>query len=709
MLNDIDGNDLAGLIDRDSDLHRLEAFHFVDRNSIGRSRSSRSSLSQSVVDRRAGHRHAGLNIELSSRDILTNQHIETGVDEILTEVRSLVVLDNIDGNDLAGLVDRDSDLHRLEALHLIDRNSIGRSRSSRSSLSQSVVDRRAGHRHAGLNIELSSRDILTNQHIETGVDEILTEVRSLVVLDNIDGNDLAGLVNRDSDLHRLETLNVIYNRFSRGVRFRGSSGIISLNSDAVCGSSLADRIVDGVGSHGHTGLHVNLSSSDILANERGQRFIGKKIGAEARGLAMIRSSNRSNLAVGNFNINGKLTEALYGVRIAGYSGFAAEFSSSLSQSIIDRVGSHGHAGLHIDLGGRDILTGQRIKACGDQISAEARSFVVLDNRHSDDLASLVNLNSNLHRTKALNVIGLRAALSRSSSLSQSIVNRVGSHGHAGLDVNLSGRDILTNKVVKACSDQVSAEARSLVVLDNRNGNDLAGIVNRNFDLHRTKALNIVGVCSNDRLSRFAGSRSGGSKDRVLIARIRRNTERILGISNRFGNRADISGRGNGRAANRIDMIAERIGIGRDGDELILERIFCNLRSQTSGLLKGTDISLSDITINMNADSNRDRSAVTVRRSSHGVADNLSIGILGCKDFFEETALGEAFVSNLLIFAARENGIKRIHLRSELLLLDRALGHLVSDSKQHRSNEREDEQTKRKLHNITHSSFPPQSS
>ena len=60
----------------------------------------------------------------------------------------------------------------------------------------------------------------------------------------------------------------------------------------------------------------------------------------------------------------------------------------------------------------------------------------------------------------------------------------------------------------------------------------------------------------------------GGKDRVLVARVRRNAEGVLGIGQDLGNRVHESGRGNGRAADGIHIVVQRIRIGSDADELI---------------------------------------------------------------------------------------------------------------------------------------------
>ena len=538
------------------------------------------------------------------------------------------MLNNIHSSDLAGLINQNLYLHRLEALHVVNSSGgLGSSFLSRSSLSgrsgsgsslQRIVDAVGGHRHAGLHIDLRSRDVLTHQRVKARRDQVRAEARGLVVLNNIHSSDLAGLINQNLYLHRLEALHVVdvtssrsssRNGSSSGRRRRSIGGLRSLNCDAICSSSLLERISNSIGSHGHAGLHINLSGRDVLTNQIGQRFLGEDVSAKARGLAVHRRIDRGDHAVLNSNVHGELAKALDGVRI-----------------------------------GRNL---------------------------------------------------------RAGSLERSI-DTLGGHGHASLDVNRSTGDILTNQRIKdrGIRNQIRAEARGLVVLKHLDGDDLAGIINRNLDLHGAKAIDIVGIGGHNRLG-IAGSSSSGSEDRFLITRSRRNTQRVLRIGKDLRNSTHKSAGRNSRAADGIDVIAKRIRIGSDGNELILKVRFTHLGAQTGGLLKSTDIGLGDVALGADTDSDRDRSAVALRSSGQRVADNSAGGILGLKDLVQGAALGQTFIFNLSILAARKHGVERFHLGSELLSLDRPLGHFVGHRQRDSSHKREHEETKRELKNVTH--------
>ena len=79
----------------------------------------------------------------------------------------------------------------------------------------------------------------------------------------------------------------------------------------------------------------------------------------------------------------------------------------------------------------------------------------------------------------------------------------------------------------------------------------------------------------------------------------------------------------------------------------------------------------------------------------------AVSVLANEDFVKHAVFGNALIRNLFVFAAGKNCIQSRHLGSQLLRLDRALGDFVSDGQQHRGDKRKDEQTERKLHNITH--------
>ena len=312
------------------------------------------------------------------------------------------------------------------------------------------------------------------------------------------------------------------------------------------------------------------------------------------------------------------------------------------------------------------------------------------------------LHRNVHGELAEALDGVRIGRNLRAGSLEGRIDGLGGHRHASLHIDGGAGDILTNQRIedRGIRNQISAEARGLVVLDNLNGDDLASVVNRNLDLHRAEAVDVIGIGGHNRLG-VAGSSGGGSQDGFLIARSRRDAPGVLRIGKDFGNGADKRAGRNSRAADGIDIVVQRIRIGSDGDELILELSLANLGAQTGGLLQSADIGLGDMTLGADADGDRDRSAVALRRSSQRIADGRTRGILGFENLVQGAALGEAFILNLRILAAREHSVERVHLGGELLGLDRALGHFIGHRKRNSSHEREDEETKRELKNVTH--------
>ena len=535
------------------------------------------------------------------------------------------------------------------------------------------------------------------------------------MLDDFNGSDLAGLVDRDRNLHRLEASHLINRRVSRSGFFSSgffSRGFLFLlffqDSNAIGSRSSLDGSVDRIRGHSNASLDVDLAGRKIKTNQRRKRFLSQQIRAKARRLAMLRSSNGSDLAVGNFNIKRQLLEALHGVGIARDNGLAASRSSSLLERIVDALGGHGDASLDVDLSGSDVLTNQGIKTSIDKIRAEARGLAMLGHGNRNDLARVVNFDRNLHRAKASDIVDGGAG--RRSRQRQRLIDAVGSHGHASLNIDLSGRDILTDQRIKACSDQIRAEARRLVVLKNRHGSDLASIINSNLDLHRTKAVDIVSVCRDNRLSRLAGSGGSSGQNGLLIARVGRDAQHVLGMRENVLHAADESRGRNSRAADGVHVVREGIRISRNSDELIHERRFGNLRAQTSGLRQSADIGLSHIAFSADTDGDRDRSAVALRVGNKRITGNVAGFVGRGKHLSNLAALRKTFNRfDLCVGITRKNLIQRFHLRSDLLFSDRSLGHFVGQRQRDGSNESEQEQSERKLHDITHSSCPPQSS
>ena len=141
---------------------------------------------------------------------------------------------------------------------------------------------------------------------------------------------------------------------------------------------------------------------------------------------MLGHSNGHDLALAvhlNRNLHRPEAGHLVGLRTA------ISRSRSLLERLIDRVAGQRRTGLHINLSGGDILTNQSVKhrGIGNQIRTKARSLVMLGHGNGHDLALAINLDRNLHRSKAVHVVNIGSA-SVSSDLFSRGFFRTGSRG-----------------------------------------------------------------------------------------------------------------------------------------------------------------------------------------------------------------------------------------------------------------------------------------
>ena len=456
--------------------------------------------------------------------------------------------------------------------------------------------------------------------------------------------------------------------------------------------------------------------SQILADQRGERFIGQYIRAEARRLAVVRRADGSDLAaILHLDIQRELVHALHGVRIARHRRrglSAAEVSGGLLQRIVDGVAGQRHAALHVDLRGCDVLTHQRVEHAliGNQVSAQARRLVVFRHRHGHDLARVVQRDFHLERRKAGHVVGLRAALAGltgGSSLLQRVVDGVAGQRHAALHVDLRGRDVLTHQRVEhtLVGNQVGTEARRLVVFRHGHRHDLAVAVHSHIHLERRKASHVIGVRGgfHRRVLALVAAvdGSGFRQNRVLVARVRLNAERALRVGQHLLHRVHKRAGRDRRARNGVHIIAQRVRVSGDRDELLLESVVAHAAAETLRLLKGADIDLRDVAAFAHAEGDRNLSAIALRVRGQRITLDAAVSVFADENLIKHAVVRNTFILNLLVFAARQHRVQRSHLGGQLLLLDRALGHFVRDGQQHRGNKRKDEQTERKLHNITH--------
>ena len=323
------------------------------------------------------------------------------------------------------------------------------------------------------------------------------------------------------------------------------------------------------------------------------------------------------------------------------------------------------------------------------------------------------LNRNVHGKLVETLDCIRVSRYLRAGLPERRIDGLAGQGSTRPHVNLRSSDILTDERIeyRGIRDQISAEARRLIVFEHGDGSNLAGVIHSYLDLDRAETGDVVGIGCNHRLSRSTGRSSRRSKHRFLIARVRSDAERVLCIGKNLSHCTD-EGRGrNGRTTKGIHIVRKRIRVSGNRNELILEFRLADSAAETGGLLQCADIHLCHIALGADAKRNRDRSAVALRVGHKGVTGNLT-GLLALahKHLINQTAFGQILdINDLLIIAAGEHLAQSFLLRSNLLFSNRPLGHFIGDSQADRRYEREDEKTNSEFHDITHSSLPPQSS
>ena len=630
---------------------------------------------------------------------------------------------HLHGDDLARRIHRDFHGERLEARHVVGLGSglVGSGRSLTGSprcgsLSKRVVHGIRGQRRARLGIQLRGGDVLTHQRGQVlSLQHLAANARRLVVAVSTHGSNLAILIDGDHHRERLEARHVVARR--------GHAGGNSLIHSRSRGSSLLKRVVDRVAGQRHAGLHVDLSGGDVLTHQRVEHgSVLDQRSAKTRRLAMRGHLHGDDLArVIHRDLHGERLEAgdlinrrarLLGrlcfhsrgglhIRFLILDGKAVR-GSSLLERVVDRRAGQRHTSLHVDLRRGGILTNDGGKSIlRQQIRSKARRLVVLIDGDGSNLAIL---HRDVHRELVKALDGIRIGRHLRTSLTQCIVDGIAGQRRAGLHVDASRRDVLTHQRIKhgGVSDQVSTEARRLVVLRHGDGDDLAVFVHSDLNLERLEAGHIVGRGGHNRLGRLTCSGSCGSQHGVLVARVRLDAQRALRIGQHVGHGVHKRGRGNRRAAQRVHVVTERIRVSRNRDKLILELALAHAAAQTRGLLQRANVHLRHIALRAYAEGDRDFSAVALRRSGQRVALNLAAN-LADEQLVQNAVLGNPFIFNLLVFAAREHRVQRFHLGCELLILDRPLRHFIGDSQSHGGDKREGEQTNRQFDDVTHSS------
>ena len=183
--------------------------------------------------------------------------------------------------------------------------------------------------------------------------------------------------------------------------------------------------------------------------------------------------------------------------------------------------------------------------------------------------------------------------------------------------------------------------------------------------------------------------------------MRLNAERALRVGQHLLHRVHKRAGRDRRARNGVHIIAQRVRVSGNRDELLLESVVAHAAAETLRLLKGADIDLRDVAAFAHAEGDRNLSAIALRVRGQRIPIDAAVSVFADENLIKRAVVRNTFILNLLVFAARQHRVQRSHLGGQLLLLDRALSHFVRDGQQHRGNKRKDEQTERKLHNITH--------
>ena len=304
---------------------------------------------------------------------------------------------------------------------------------------------------------------------------------------------------------------------------------------------------------------------------------------------------------------------------------------------------------------------------------------------------------------------------RGSGLPERVVDRVAGQRHAGLHVNLRVLNVLSDKRAQHCfvRDEIRAQARRFIVFRHADAHDLALAVQFDGDLEGLETGHVVNRCAcggRFRLGRLSGfpfcfraavGRRGSREDRVLVARLGLDAQRTLRVRKDLLAGVQESAGRHGRAGNLVDVRAQRVGIRRDADELLLESVLADAAAQTRSLLQGADVNLRHVAFGADAHRNRDLSAVALRGSGQRIALDFAGGILADEDFVELAAFGKILKFNLFVLAPGQDRAECGFLGRQLLLRDRALRHFVGYRQRRRGDEGKQEQANAQFQNIIH--------
>ena len=190
-------------------------------------------------------------------------------------------------------------------------------------------------------------------------------------------------------------------------------------------------------------------------------------------------------------------------------------------------------------------------------------------------------------------------------------------------------------------------------------------------------------------------------------RIRLDAEDVLRIGDHLPHGGDKRPGRNRRAGDRLYLGIDLLRISGEARELALKRFLTDLHAQTGGLLQIADGHAVDGAVRSDTQGDRDRSAISLGRCGHHVADDRIAGLARVE---RRNLVVLARSLNFLLLKdlrRRQHRPLRALASRQLLLGDRARCDGIGARQRERRNQRKEEEPKPQLHHVTHGSSPPQ--
>ena len=472
---------------------------------------------------------------------------------------------------------------------------------------------------------------------------------------------------------------------------------------------------------------------------------------------MLRHRHACDLAVLDHDLHLHRLEALHLVHAARRARRGNRLRartgrrSGLRQRVVDRVARQRHARHHVELRRRDVLSDQAVKARRDHIRTVTRRLVVLRYLKTRDL-SILDGDLHLHRLEARHFVyvasprlfglGHEILIVEVDRLSNRLEDRVGRDRRArhhidAFHITFHRRRVAVELAAEGRIRRLSAVVRGLVVgrhddlgdhavrRDAHAQADLVGKALRRelkdiahrivADRTRVDGLNrLIIAQQTHHVQRLKGL---GCIDKFLAheivalkrgnRRIGHDAQHVLRVRRHLANCRDERLRADRRAGDRLHVCVDLRRVGGQTGELARKRLLADLRAQTGGLLQIAHGDAVDRAIRADAQRNRDRSAVSLRRRGHHIADDL-VARLAHVQLRDLVVLGRSLdFLRLKDLRLGQHRALRGLAGGQLLLRNRAGRDLVGDGQRQRGNQGKDEQSEAELRHITHGSLPPQ--